>query len=99
MFAPMNVKLFNSMPSKIVDEFVNISKFPMTEPTEDLNPQEPEDLIANVAGNITKFYVSVKKKCSMQHHVLLYCNRIICFLSSIYHSIKDAYWKILLLIF
>lgn len=43
------------MPSKIADEFVNISKFPMTEPTEDLNPQEPEDLIANVAGNITKF--------------------------------------------
>ena len=49
------------MPSKIADEFVNISKFSMTEPTEDLNPQEPEDLIANVAGNITKFYVSVKR--------------------------------------
>lgn len=71
MFAPMNVKLFNSMPSKIADEFVNISKFPITEPTEDLNPQEPEDLIANVAGNITKFYVSVKKNVAC--NIMSYC--------------------------
>ena len=54
--APMNVKAFNNMKSKVADTYVNISKVSMTEAAEDLwlnsiQEGEPQDSVATVAAS------------------------------------------------
>ena len=95
MLPPVNIKAFNSIQSKIVDAYVNISKLSMTEPAEDLRlnsfHEKPgtRKLMLQVISQ--KFNISVLKVCSMQLQALLYCNRMIYFYVVFYYNTKDAY--------
>ena len=81
--APANVKIYNSMQSRIPDAYLDISKLSMTEAAEDLRLNSIREnlktrkLMLQVISQ--KISISVKKICRMQLQVLLRCNRMIYF--------------------
>ena len=87
MLPAVNVKAFDSMQSKIVDAYVNISKLSMIEATVDLclnsihENLKTRKLMLQVLSQ--KFNISVKQVCSIQLEALQYCNRMIYYLQSI----------------
>ena len=95
MLPSVNVKAFNSMQSKILNSYVNISKLLMTEAVEDLRLNSIHEnlktrkLMLQVLSQ--KFNISVKKVCSMQLQVILYCYRMMYFYVVFYYNTKDAY--------
>ena len=95
MLPSVNVKAFNSMQSKILNSYVNISKLLMTEAVEDLRLNSIHEnlktrkLMLQVLSQ--KFNISVKKVCSIQLQVILYCYRMMYFYVVFYYNTKDAY--------
>ena len=103
MLAPVNVKAFNNVHSKITDAYVNISELSINEAAEDLRMNsihknlKTRKLMLQIISQ--KFNISVKKVCSMQLQALLYCNKMIYFYVVFYYNTKDAHRKKFLLIF